>query len=112
MRVLKLDNSKTGALCLAINSLSLEHYIESYYLSSRYADAVFDCWTVRISCPMEGALHFQLLEGNEERVLDSFTTDQVKDALPIRRVILAMLGKVMLDAFKNEWDGYTVSEGN
>lgn len=112
MKTQKLDVSKTGPLCLAVNSLMLEKYVEDYYIGNRYVEVQLDCWRVRITAPMDNALQFELLDGNEERLVDSVVTDCVNDALPIRRVILSLLGKVMLECFKNEWDGYTTFEGD
>ena len=107
MKKFKLD--QTGNITLAINTLSLERYIDGYDIRKDFAQVNFDCFHIRITCPIDAALNFTLFD-LADNIICSVTTDAVIDALPIRRLILSMFGIVMMQSFKTEWDGYTLEE--
>ncbi len=100
-----------GVITLAINTLSLENYIDDYDIHRDFAEVDFDCYRVRIISPMENCLQFTLYDLGDN-IIKSVITDCVEDSLPIRRFILSLLGIVQLQSFEAEWDGYTIREGN
>jgi len=98
-----------GSITLAVNTLTLEKYIEDYQIEKDFIEVSIDVFRVRIISPIDDALQFTLYDLSDN-VIQSVLTESVTEALPIRRVILSLFGLILLRSFKTEWDGYTVKE--
>lgn len=107
----KFGHKHRGSLTLAALMLGQEDYINGYEVGSDFVEFEFDDYRIRVTSPMEDALQFVLFD-LENNNIDSVVTDSVNDALPIRRLIMSLFGTIMLQSFRTEWDGYTITEGN
>jgi len=103
------DARQRGMITCALNQLGLEKYIETFNIYSDFADIGFDDFCVRIICPMENALQFTLFDQGDN-IIKTIVTDKAIEALPIKRIVLSLLGIIMLQSFETEWDGYTFQE--
>jgi len=105
------DKTQTGMLTCALNQLSLEKYIEDFFIYNDFAQIEFDNYKIRIISLFEGSLQFSLFD-NKDNIIKTVMTDSAKESLPIKRLILSLLGLIMMQAFDIEWDGYTLQEGS
>lgn len=106
----KFDNQQYRALCGAVDALIRNNDIEGHEIGPRSVEVYFDSYQIVVTSPIEGALQFNLVLDDD--VLETLLTEQAKEQKPIERAIMSMLGSVMLEAFRNDWDGFTISEGN
>jgi len=104
------NKNQTGIITIALNQLSLEKYIEEFYIFSDVAQIQFDDFSVRIISPMDNTLQFTLFDGSGENIIKTIVTEKTIETLPVKRLILSLLGVLMLQAFETEWDGYTFQE--